>query len=110
MILTTINEAWARPGSVTDLFLESFRIGYNTRKLLDHLVIIALDKKAYIRCLSIHVHCFGLITKGVDFSGEKKFMTKDYLKMMWRRIDFLRFVLERGYNFVFSVLLHVFIA
>lgn len=30
-------------------------------------------------------------------------MTADYLKMMWRRIDFLRSVLEMGYNFVFTV-------
>jgi hypothetical protein len=30
-------------------------------------------------------------------------MTQDYLKMMWRRIKFLRSVLEMGYNFIFSV-------
>ncbi|KAL0406489.1 UNVERIFIED_CONTAM: hypothetical protein Slati_3962800 [Sesamum latifolium] len=29
-------------------------------------------------------------------------MSADYLKMMWRRIDFLRSVLEMGYNFIFS--------
>ncbi|KAL7260118.1 hypothetical protein ACSBR1_005891 [Camellia fascicularis] len=33
---------------------------------------------------------------------EAYFMTPDYLKMMWRRIDFLRSVLEMGYNFVFT--------
>jgi hypothetical protein len=44
-----------------------------------------------------------LHTYGVDFSGEKGFMTQDYLKMMWRRIKFLRSVLEMGYNFIFSV-------
>ncbi|XP_031271560.1 uncharacterized protein At4g15970-like isoform X2 [Pistacia vera] len=70
VILTTLNEAWAAPNSVLDLFLESFRIGYGTRRLLNHL--------------------------------EAYFMTPDYLKMMWRRIDFLRTVLEMGYNFVFT--------
>lgn len=30
-------------------------------------------------------------------------MTPDYLKMMWKRIDFLRYVLELGYNFIFTV-------
>jgi hypothetical protein len=44
-----------------------------------------------------------LTTEGVDFAADKFFMTEDYLKMMWRRIEFLRYVLEMGYNFVFSV-------
>ncbi|KAL9268012.1 hypothetical protein AKJ16_DCAP26032 [Drosera capensis] len=102
VILTTLNEAWAASDSVIDLFLESFRIGDQTRNLLDHLVIVALDKKAYQRCSTIHIYCFSLITKGVNFSGEAYFMSSDYLKMMWRRIDFLRSVLEIGYNFVFT--------
>uniref|UniRef100_A0A5B7B9Z2 Nucleotide-diphospho-sugar transferase domain-containing protein n=1 Tax=Davidia involucrata TaxID=16924 RepID=A0A5B7B9Z2_DAVIN len=102
VILTTLNEAWAAPNSVIDLFLESFRIGDRTRRLLNHLVIIAMDQKAFSRCLVIHIHCFALVTEGVDFSQEAYFMTPDYLKMMWRRIDFLRSVLEMGYNFVFT--------
>ncbi|XP_043715256.1 uncharacterized protein At4g15970-like isoform X2 [Telopea speciosissima] len=102
VILTTLNEAWATPGSIVDLFLESFRIGDHTSGLLKHLLIIALDEKAYTRCLAVHTHCFALKTEGVNFSGEAYFMTPDYLKMMWRRIDFLRSVLEMGYNFVFT--------
>ncbi|KAL7260119.1 hypothetical protein ACSBR1_005891 [Camellia fascicularis] len=102
VILTTLNEAWSAPNSIIDLFLESFRIGYGTRKLLNYLVIIALDEKAFSRCLVVHNHCFSLFTEGVNFSQEAYFMTPDYLKMMWRRIDFLRSVLEMGYNFVFT--------
>ncbi|XP_020260145.1 uncharacterized protein At4g15970-like [Asparagus officinalis] len=102
VILTTLNEAWASPNSILDTFLESFRIGEGTRKLLDHLVMVTLDKKAYGRCTSIHPHCFALVTGKEDFSGEKDFMTDGYLKMMWRRIDFLRLVLETGYNFIFT--------
>lgn len=102
VILTTLNAAWAHPNSVIDLFIQSFRIGNGTRRLLDHLVIIALDQKAYVRCISLHEHCFALTTKGVDFSGEKRFMSNDYLEMMWRRIDLLRLVLEMGYNFIFT--------
>lgn len=102
VILTTLNEAWAAPNSIVDLFLEGFRIGDGTRKLLKHLVIIALDERAFSRCLVVHIHCFALVTEGVDFSREAYFMTPDYLKMMWRRIDFLRSVLEMGYNFVFT--------
>lgn len=56
-----------------------------------------------MRCLDIHVHCVALVTEGVDFRSEAYFMSPDYLKMMWRRIDFLRTVLEMGYNFVFTV-------
>ncbi|XP_052204168.1 uncharacterized protein At4g15970 isoform X1 [Diospyros lotus] len=102
VILTTLNEAWAAPNSIIELFLESFRTGEGTRKLLNHLVIVALDEKAFSRCLVLHAHCYALVTEGVDFSQEAYFMTPDYLKMMWRRIDFLRSVLEMGYNFVFT--------
>ncbi|KAM5566555.1 hypothetical protein ABKV19_014949 [Rosa sericea] len=102
VILTTLNEAWAAPNSIVDLFLESFRNGVGTHRLLNHLVIVALDQKAYQRCLEVHTHCFALLTEGVDFRKEAYFMTPQYLKMMWARIDFLRSVLEMGYNFVFT--------
>lgn len=102
VILTTLNEAWAAPNSIFDLFLESFRIGNGTLKLLNHLIIIALDGKAYRRCVEHHKYCFPLVSEGVDFHQEAYFMTPDYLKMMWKRIDFLRSVLEMGYNFVFT--------
>ncbi|KAK4422417.1 hypothetical protein Salat_1824000 [Sesamum alatum] len=102
VIITTVNAAWTEPNSIFDLFMESFRIGNQTQSLLKHLVVVALDQKAYSRCLNAHPHCFALTTAGVDFSGQAFFMTGDYLKMMWRRIDFLRSVLEMGYNFIFS--------
>ncbi|MCL7049477.1 hypothetical protein MKW94_024990 [Papaver nudicaule] len=102
VILTTLNDAWASPGSVIDLFLESFWIGEDTKKLLNHLVIVAMDEKAYGRCMSIHPHCYFLTTTDVNFTAEKRFMTPDYLKLMWRRIEFLGQVLELGYSFVFT--------
>ncbi|XWS69424.1 hypothetical protein CRYUN_Cryun04dG0177800 [Craigia yunnanensis] len=102
VILTTLNDAWAVPNSVVDLFLKSFMLGDGTHRLLDHLVIIALDEKAYNRCRIVHKHCFALVTEDVDFHEEAYFMTPHYLKMMWRRIDFLRSVLELGYSFVFT--------
>ncbi|KAJ1436282.1 Nucleotide-diphospho-sugar transferase [Sesbania bispinosa] len=43
-----------------------------------------------------------LTTEEADFHEEAYFMTPRYLMMMWRRIDFLRSVLEMGYNFVFT--------
>ncbi|KAH1033938.1 hypothetical protein GLYMA_20G006100v4 [Glycine max] len=102
VILTTLNEAWAATNSIIDLFLESFRIGDRTRRLLNHLVIIALDQKAFMRCQAIHTYCYLLVNEATDFHKEAYFMTPSYLKMMWRRIDFLRSVLEMGYNFVFT--------
>ncbi|KZV31708.1 hypothetical protein F511_00512 [Dorcoceras hygrometricum] len=102
VIITTLNAAWTEPNSIFDLFLESFRIGNQTAHLLDHVVVAALDDTAYARCLGVKLHCFALTTPGVNFTGEAHFMSEDYLKMMWRRIDFLRVVLQLGYNFVFS--------
>ncbi|KAK4401072.1 hypothetical protein Sango_1213300 [Sesamum angolense] len=102
VIITTVNAAWTEPNSIFDLFMESFRIGNQTQSLLKHLVVVALDQKAYSRCLDVHPHCFALTTAGVDFSGQAFFMSADYLKMMWRRVDFLRSVLDMGYNFIFS--------
>lgn len=103
VIITTLNEAWAAKGSMMDLFLLSFRRGEGIAHLLDHLVIVTLDRRAHERCLQLHPYCFRLETEGVDFAGEKSFMTEDYLKMMWRRVRFLGDVLEMGYSFVFSV-------
>ncbi|CAN6280368.1 unnamed protein product [Urochloa humidicola] len=102
VILTTLNAAWASPGSVIDLFIDSFRRGVGTSSLLRHLLIVAFDWKAYQRCVKIHPYCFALTTEDVDFSEEKRFQTAGYLQMMWKRLDFLRQVLEKGYSFVFS--------
>ncbi|KAG8375290.1 hypothetical protein BUALT_Bualt10G0085000 [Buddleja alternifolia] len=102
VIITTLNEAWIEPDSIFDLFLESFRIGNQTLWLLKHLVVVAMDQSAFNHCLGLHLNCYFLKTEDVDFSGEAHFMTPGYLKMMWRRIDFLRTVLEMGFNFVFT--------
>ncbi|KAM3270735.1 putative protein like [Capsicum chacoense] len=102
VIITALNAAWTAPNSIFEIFLESFVIGNNTKSLLKNLLVVALDQTAYSHCLKIHTHCYALITKNVDFSGEKLYMSGDYLKMMWRRTDFLRVVLQMGYNFIFT--------
>eukprot|EP00253_Pinus_taeda_P035090 PITA_35090 len=102
LIITALNGAWAETNTMIDLFLESFHVGEGTQDLLNNLLIVALDAKAYNRCLQIHPHCYSLKTRDVDFSAEKLFMSEDYLKMMWRRLGFLAEILERGYNIVFS--------
>ena len=108
VIITTINAAWAEENSILDLYLQSFRIGEGTQQLLNHLLLVAVDEEAFKRCQQIHPHCYILLNKGTDFSGEKGFMTQGYLDMMWARILFLKHVLELGYSFVFSVSLFQF--
>ena len=103
VIITTLNEAWAANSTMIDLYLQSFHGGEKIEYLLGHMVIVTLDQKAHDRCLQLHPHCFRLKTSGVDFTGEKSFMSEDYLEMMWKRIQFLGEVLKLGYSFVFSV-------
>lgn len=105
VIITTLNQAWAEPNSLFDLFLESFRIGQGTQQLLKHVVVVCLDRKAFERCSQLHTNCYQIETLETDFSGEKVYNTPDYLKMMWRRIELLTQVLEMGFNFIFTVLI-----
>ncbi|RLN32814.1 uncharacterized protein C2845_PM03G02410 [Panicum miliaceum] len=84
IIMTFTNEAFAAPGSLMDLFLESFRLA------------------AFGRCRQVHPHCYALATGGANFTGEQRFMARDYLDMMWRRNRFQARVLAPGYSFVFA--------
>ncbi|GAB4842763.1 hypothetical protein Ancab_012738 [Ancistrocladus abbreviatus] len=102
VILTTVNEAWVAPNSTFDLFIKSFEIGNNTSWLLKHLVVIAVDEKAYNRCLAMQHHCYFLKVEGSDFADELQFMSSRYLKIMWERTGFFHSVLEFGYNFIFT--------
>ena len=56
-----------------------------------------------IRQETHNFQCIRIHTPGVDFSGEQLLLTSDYIKMMWRRIEFLTSVLQLGYNFIFTV-------
>lgn len=113
VIITSVNAGWTeQPNSVLALFLESFRILDQNKsrrggeeRLLQHLIIAAMDETAYERCLElVHegLHCYAVKTEGVDFSTTKAFMSEDYKKMMWRRIRLLRSVLQMGYSFIFT--------
>ena len=85
VILTVIaDEAWTNPGSVLDLFLESFRLGQGTKRLLNHLLIVTVGSKTFEQCKSLHPHCFQLERLGA-------------------RNNLLLDVLKQGYSFVFTV-------
>jgi hypothetical protein len=106
VILTILNETWASPGSVLDLFLESFRIGQGTQHLLNHIVVVALDNQAYQYCTSIHPHCFQLRTFSSKLSTRKGFTSLDHIMLNQKRNDLLLEVLELGYNIIFTVSLY----
>ncbi|CAD6220273.1 unnamed protein product [Miscanthus lutarioriparius] len=103
VLMTAINEAWAAPGSFLDLFLESFRHGEDTAELPGHLLIVAMDGKAFHRCNAVHRFCYWFrADDGMDFAAEQKYMKGDYLEMMWRRNRLQQSVLELGYSFLFT--------
>lgn len=104
MIITAINQAWADPNSTFDVFREGFKAGIGTERLLKHVIAVCLDNKAYDRCIEVHPHCFLInATDSDQLSGPNRFMTPGYLKLIWRRMDLLRQVLDLGYNFIFTV-------
>ncbi|CAN6380717.1 unnamed protein product [Urochloa humidicola] len=102
VIMTFTNKAWTAPGSLQDLFLESFRVGDGTTPLLNHLIIIAVDANAYEACQRVHPLCYHLRDSSAAYTSEQVYMAKGYLEMMWRRNRFQVRVLQLGYSFVFT--------
>ncbi|KAJ9553303.1 hypothetical protein OSB04_017348 [Centaurea solstitialis] len=103
VILTVVNKAYVEGDkAMLDIFLDGFWEGEDTRSLVDHLLVVAIDQTAYERCRFRRLHCYKLKTDGVDFVGEKMYMSEDFIKMMWQRTLFLGTVLKRGYNFIFT--------
>jgi hypothetical protein len=105
VILTCVNHAWAAPGSLLDMFLESFRIGDGIAHLLDHVLVVAMDPTAMARCRAVHRHCYlyTAVPGGVNFTSAKAFLSKDYLELVWSKLKLQRRVLQLGYNFLFTV-------
>ncbi|OVA07228.1 Nucleotide-diphospho-sugar transferase [Macleaya cordata] len=103
LIIAMVNKAYVEgETSMLSLFLESFWLGENTRFLVNHLLLVTVDQIAFDRCKFLRLHCYRLVTEGVDFGGEKLYMSKEFIKMMWRRTLFLGDVLKRGYSFIFT--------
>ncbi|KAK6926240.1 Nucleotide-diphospho-sugar transferase [Dillenia turbinata] len=103
VIITVVNKAYVEGDKpMLDLFLDGFWYGEDTRDLVNHLLIVAMDQTSFDRCKFLHLHCYKLETEGVHFASEKIYMSEDFLKMMWRRTLFLGEVLKHGYNFIFT--------
>lgn len=104
VIMTSVNEAWAAEGSLLDSFLESFRVGLNISHLVKHIVVVAMDEGALRRCRAVHPHCHLLLpdVHGLDLSGAKSYMTKEYLDLVWSKLRLQHRVLLLGYNLLFT--------
>ncbi|GAA0187224.1 hypothetical protein LIER_34512 [Lithospermum erythrorhizon] len=104
IIIAVINKAYVEGDKpMLDLFLDGFWDGENTRSLIDHLLIVAVDQTSFDRCMFLRLYCYKLKTDGVDYGGgEVVYMSEDFIKMMWTRTLFLGQVLKRGYNFIFT--------
>lgn len=100
VILTVVKETWARPDSILDLFLESFRIGEGTKPLLNHLLIIAEDTQAFLYCKSRHPHCFYLENSQSETHGKNLLSSASRLRLLQQVIDF-------GFSVAFTVSLQV---
>lgn len=97
VIITMVGQEWASPGSVLDLFLESFRIGEETKPLLNHLLIVALDSKAFQYCKTVHQHCFYLSNSSTRYTKKKQLSLPQLRNRFWQE------VIELAYSVVFTV-------
>ncbi|CAD6342793.1 unnamed protein product, partial [Miscanthus lutarioriparius] len=100
---TSVNEAWAAPGSLLTLFLESFRVGENVSHFLKHIVVVAMDDGAFRRCQAVHPHCHLLRPEkaGLDLSGAKSYMTRTTSTRV-EQAKLQQRILELGYNLLFT--------
>uniref|UniRef100_A0ACD5WNH4 Uncharacterized protein n=1 Tax=Avena sativa TaxID=4498 RepID=A0ACD5WNH4_AVESA len=102
VIITSVNEAWAEPGSLLDLFREGFKNGEGTAHLLNHTLIVAVDAGALARCEAVHPHCYLLEVTSANVTSANRFMTKSYLELVWAKLSLQQRVLELGYNYLFT--------
>ncbi|VAH83679.1 unnamed protein product [Triticum turgidum subsp. durum] len=102
VIITSVNEAFARPGSLLDLFRGSFRDGEGIAHLLNHTLIVAADPGALALCKAVHPHCYLLQVMAAGVSSANGFMTRSYLELVWSKLTFQHRVLQLGYNYLYT--------
>uniref|UniRef100_A0ACD5XC72 Uncharacterized protein n=1 Tax=Avena sativa TaxID=4498 RepID=A0ACD5XC72_AVESA len=104
VIITSVNEAFSRPGSLLDLFRESFYAGEKIHHLLDHLLVVAVDAAAYQHCRRVHPFCYLLetTTPSMNLSTASNYMSDAYVELVWAKLELQQRVLQLGYNFLFT--------
>lgn len=99
VIITMVDREWAKPASLLDLFLESFRIGERTKHLLNHLIVVALDNQALRYCRRAHPRCYLHTGSGKKIGS----VNPDGLIAGWNKKALVKEILELGYNMIFTV-------
>ncbi|XP_074581930.1 uncharacterized protein At4g15970-like [Curcuma longa] len=94
VIIAMLNEA---QNAIFDLFTESFEVGHGTSSLLNHMVVLALDRGALEHCESLNLHCYFPDHTNNFESRENRETT-----MMKSQIEFSKAVLQLGYNFIYT--------
>ncbi|KAM0826417.1 hypothetical protein ACQ4PT_068894 [Festuca glaucescens] len=105
VIITSVNEAWAAPGSLFDLFREGCKNGEGTAYLLNQTLTMPHRRRqprALARCEAVHPHCYLLEVKSANVTSANRFMTKSYLELVWAKLSLQQRVLELGYNYLFT--------
>uniref|UniRef100_M8BWK8 Nucleotide-diphospho-sugar transferase domain-containing protein n=1 Tax=Aegilops tauschii TaxID=37682 RepID=M8BWK8_AEGTA len=105
VIITSVNEAWARPGSLLDIFLASFKNGKGIAHLLNHTLIIVVDTVALAHCEAVHPHCYLHEVTSANVSSANRFMTKSYLELIWPRLEVPQRILQLGYSYLSTLIL-----
>jgi hypothetical protein len=104
VILTMVDESHAKPGSMLEVLLQSFKTGQGTQRLLNHLVIITMDPQAFEYCRFLHPHCIHPSTFQHYFATKRQSLSiPDHNVFSWRRNNVLIEVIELGYNIIFTV-------
>jgi len=104
IVLTMVDESHAKPGSVLQVLLQSFKSGKDTQRFLNHLVIITMDPQAFEYCRLLHPHCIHPSTFEPYFSTKRQSITSpDHSLFSWRRNNVLIDVIELGYHIIFTV-------
>ncbi|KAJ1286850.1 hypothetical protein BS78_03G383700 [Paspalum vaginatum] len=102
VIITSVNEAFARPDSLLGLFRESFRGGEGIEHLLAHVLVVAVDAMAFAHCKAVHPHCYLLEVRSMNLSSENSFLSEAYVELVWTKLSLQQRVLELGYSFLFT--------
>ena len=73
VVIAIVNKAYVEGDKpMLDLFLDSLWLGEDTRKLVDHLLLVAVDETSFERCKFLRLHFYRLqMDDGVDSNGEK---------------------------------------
>ncbi|THU73091.1 hypothetical protein C4D60_Mb04t19150 [Musa balbisiana] len=102
LVISYLNKAYVEENGMLDLFLRSLKEGEDTAFLITHLFLITVDQTAFDRCKMHRLHCYRLVSEGLNFSKEQLFMSDGYINLVWQKVVVLGEVLKQGYNFIFT--------